>query len=46
MASVVAGSGRCSFVVPASAAETTLHGSITVRVNGKSVTADFRYAVR
>jgi hypothetical protein len=46
MTSVVAGSGRCSFVVPASAAEKTVRGSITVLVNGKSVTADFRYAVR
>lgn len=46
LASVVAGSGRCSFVVPASAAEKTVRGSITVLVNGKSVTADFRYAVR
>ena len=46
MASIVAGSGRCSFVVPASAADKTVRGSITVLVNGKSVTADFRYTVR
>jgi hypothetical protein len=46
MTSVVAGSGRCSFVVPASAAGKTVRGSITVLVNGKSVTAHFSYAVR
>lgn len=45
-ASIVGGSGRCSFVVPATAAGKTVRGSITVRASGKSVTAHFAYAVR
>ena len=45
-ASIVGGSGRCSFVVPATAAGKTVRGSITVRASGKSVTARFAYAVR
>jgi hypothetical protein len=43
---VVAGAGRCSFVVPASAAGKSLRGTITVRTEGKSVAANFAYVVR
>jgi len=44
--SVARGAGRCTFVLPRSAAGKLLRGSITVRVSGKSVSADFAYAVR
>jgi hypothetical protein len=43
--SVVRGSGRCAFVVPASAKGKLLRGTITVRSSGKSVAADFSYLV-
>jgi hypothetical protein len=44
--SIVGGSGRCAFVVPASAKGKIVRGSITVRSSGKSVAADFEYHVR
>jgi hypothetical protein len=44
--SVAGGSGRCVFVVPASAKGKLVRGSITVRAGGKSVAADFKYLVR
>jgi len=43
--SLARGVGRCSFVVPASAAGKTVRGSITVRSGGKSVTAGFSTVV-
>jgi hypothetical protein len=43
---VVAGAGRCSFVVPADAAGKPLRGTITVRTDRKSVAANFAYVVR
>jgi hypothetical protein len=44
--SVAGGSGRCAFVVPASAEGKIVRGSIIVRASGKSVAADFAYLVR
>ena len=44
--SVAGGAGHCSFVIPKSAAGRLLRGTITVRVSGKSVAADFAYVVR
>ena len=44
--SVARGAGHCSFAIPKSAAGMRLRGSITVRVDGKSVTAGFAYVVR
>jgi len=44
--SVLRGSGRCTFVVPASAKGKLLRGTITVRSSGSSVAADFAYLVR
>ena len=44
--SVAGGSGRCAFVVPASAKGKLVRGSITVRASGKSVAANFAYLVR
>ncbi len=44
--SVVAGTGRCAFVVPRTAAGAVVRGSITVRSGGTSVAADFGYVVR
>ena len=44
--SVVAGAGRCAFVVPRTATGAVVRGSITVRSGGKSVAADFGYVVR
>jgi hypothetical protein len=44
---VARGAGHCSFVIPRSAAAgARLRGTITVRVDGKSVTAGFAYVVR
>jgi hypothetical protein len=43
---VVSGSGRCAFVVPPSAQGKSLRGTITVRVAGKTVAANFAYVVR
>jgi hypothetical protein len=43
---VVGGAGRCSFVLPQTAAGKRLRGTITVRVAGKSVAAGFAYVVR
>jgi len=44
--SVLGGQARCTFLVPKSAAGSRLRGAINVRVDGKSVTARFAYAVR
>jgi hypothetical protein len=44
--SVARGAGHCSFAIPSSAAGSRLRGTITVRVDGKSVTAGFAYVVR
>ena len=45
--SVARGAGHCSFVIPKSAlAGARLRGTITVRVDGKAVTAGFAYVVR
>jgi hypothetical protein len=43
---VLAGKARCTFVVPKTAAGARLRGTISVRVEGKSVAADFSYVVR
>jgi len=43
---VARGAGHCSFVMPRSAAGARLRGTISVRVDGKSVTAGFAYVVR
>lgn len=44
--SVAGGNGRCSFVVPPTAAGSVLRGTITVRTGGKSVSRNFAYTVR
>jgi len=44
--SVAAGTARCALAVPSTAAGRLLRGSIAVRVEGKSVSADFAYVVR
>jgi hypothetical protein len=43
--SVVGGAARCAIAVPASAKGARLRGSIGVRVQGKSVSANFSYVV-
>ena len=44
--SVARGAGHCSFAIPSSATGARLRGTITVRVDGKSVAAGFAYDVR
>ncbi len=43
---VSAGTGRCAFVVPASASGKQVTGTIVVRSGGKTVTVRFAFAVR
>ena len=43
---IVSGGGRCSFRVPAGTQGSIVRGTITVRSGGKTVAADFAYAVR
>lgn len=44
--SVLGGRARCTFLLPKSAAGRRLSGTISVHVDGKSVAANFAYAVR